>query len=152
MGEGTTIRLLLPIAAGPSEVPQFSPEPDLAAPIVGGRALVVDDEPIVLASSAEMVADLGFEVVQATSAQEAIHLLADQTFDLLMTDHLMPGMTGTELARAAKLSHPNLPVLIVSGYADLSDIAPELERLSKPFRPAELAAALAQARRCVEAG
>jgi CheY-like chemotaxis protein len=55
----------------------------------------------------------------------------------------MPGMTGTELAREMKAVRPDLPVLIISGYADLEDVAPDLPRLTKPFKEAELASALA---------
>lgn len=60
-----------------------------------------------------------------------------------MTDHLMPGMTGTELAREVQSQHPKTKVLIVSGYADAQGISSDLPRLSKPFRNDELAASLA---------
>ena len=62
--------------------------------------------------------------------------------DLVVTDHLMPGLTGTELARVLRAERPELPVLIVSGYADMDGIAPDLPRLTKPFRRDELAAGL----------
>jgi CheY-like chemotaxis protein len=65
--------------------------------------------------------------------------------DLLVTDHLMPGMTGTELARRLRSEQPRLAVLIVSGYADAEGIAPDLPRLTKPFGSADLAAAVAGA-------
>jgi CheY-like chemotaxis protein len=54
----------------------------------------------------------------------------------------MPGMTGAELARAARALRPSLPVLLVSGYAEVEGIAPDLPRLTKPFRAADLSAAL----------
>jgi FixJ family two-component response regulator len=54
----------------------------------------------------------------------------------------MPGRTGTELAREIQAVRPSLPILIISGYADLDDVAPDLPRLMKPFREAELSAAL----------
>ncbi len=63
--------------------------------------------------------------------------------DLVITDHLMPRMTGTELAYILRDRRPGLPVLIVSGYAETSGLDPELPRLVKPFRQADLAAALA---------
>jgi CheY-like chemotaxis protein len=62
---------------------------------------------------------------------------------LLVTDHLMPGMTGAELAAELRARQADLPVLIVSGYAEAEAIAPGLPRLTKPFRNAELAASLA---------
>jgi CheY-like chemotaxis protein len=62
--------------------------------------------------------------------------------DLLVTDHLMPGLTGAELAHELRPARPNLPVLIVSGYAETEGMEPSLARLTKPFRNAELAASL----------
>jgi CheY-like chemotaxis protein len=62
---------------------------------------------------------------------------------LLVTDHLMPGMNGADLARHVMSRQPGLPVLIVSGYAEAEGVAPGLARLTKPFRNAELASSLA---------
>ena len=62
--------------------------------------------------------------------------------NLLITDHLMPGMNGADLARAARVIKPTLPILIVSGYAEVDGLAPDLPRLVKPFRNAELAASV----------
>jgi CheY-like chemotaxis protein len=85
--------------------------------------------------------ELGFEVTEAGSVEEALRLIkAGADPDLLVTDHLMPGMNGVELARAVRALRPTLPVLVVWGYAELEGIARELPRLSKPFRRAELAA------------
>ena len=64
--------------------------------------------------------------------------------DLLVTDHLMPGMSGAELAGQARVLRPGLPILIVSGYAEVEGIAPGLPRLVKPFRVAELAERVAR--------
>ena len=69
---------------------------------------------------------------------------AGQIFDVLVTDHLMPGITGTELAYELASRQPNLSVLVVSGYAELEGVAPELPRLVKPFRQADLIAKLAE--------
>jgi CheY-like chemotaxis protein len=63
--------------------------------------------------------------------------------DLLVADHLMPGMSGADLARQVRSGCPDLPVLIISGYAEADGIAPDLPRLTKPFRNAELAQSLA---------
>jgi YesN/AraC family two-component response regulator len=62
--------------------------------------------------------------------------------DLVLTDHLMPGLTGTDLARILEEQRPGLPIVIVSGYADVEGVAPDLPRLTKPFRKAELAQCL----------
>lgn len=56
----------------------------------------------------------------------------------------MPGMSGSELARRVRAARPELPILIVSGYAEVDGIAPDLPRLPKPFRNSELAEAVAQ--------
>jgi len=58
----------------------------------------------------------------------------------LITDHLMPGMTGVDLSHAVRMRRPETPVLIISGFAEAEGIASDLPRLTKPFRQAELAA------------
>ena len=65
------------------------------------------------------------------------------TPDIVVTDHLMPGISGAQLARMLKASHPALPVLIVSGYAEEAGIDSDVPRLTKPFRNDELQASLA---------
>jgi PAS domain S-box-containing protein len=142
-GLGTNVELWLPRS---SAAPQVVEEAPHAGPDVGGRgtALLVDDEELVRLSTADMLADLGFAVTEAASAEEALRLIdRGQRFDLLVTDHLMPGMTGTDLARAVRSARPDVPVLVVSGYAENDGIAPDLPRLTKPFRKDELAASLA---------
>ncbi|HEY0043423.1 MAG TPA: PAS domain S-box protein [Allosphingosinicella sp.] len=142
VGVGTNVELWLPISAAPAE----DAEADRAgAPAALGRgaALLVDDEALVRASTADMLADLGYAVTEADSAEHALRLIAEGLKpDLLVTDHLMPGMTGTELAHSLRAAMPALPVLVVSGYADAEGIAADLPRLAKPFRSAELAAVL----------
>jgi CheY-like chemotaxis protein len=92
-----------------------------------------------------MLNDLGYEVIEASSAEEALRLLEQGAPpDLIVTDHLMPGMSGAELARAVRATRPGLPILIVSGYAEVEGIAPDLPRLTKPFRNAELAEQLTE--------
>jgi CheY-like chemotaxis protein len=107
--------------------------------------LLVDDEPLVRTSTAEMLSDLGYDVVEAESGEEALRLIREGLrLDLLVTDHMMPGITGTDLARIVRLEQPHVKALLVSGYADTEGVAPDLPRLSKPFRGAELAATLAE--------
>jgi CheY-like chemotaxis protein len=110
-----------------------------------GTALLVDDEDIVRASTADMLSDLGYAVVEAASAEEALALIdGGLAPDVLITDHLMPGMIGTDLAQVLKETRPALPVLIISGYAEDEGIASDLPRLTKPFRQGELAASLSK--------
>jgi PAS domain S-box-containing protein len=140
---GTNIELWLPISA-------VTPEPDVetvGAARLGherGIVLLVDDEDIVRASTADMLEDLGYVVHQAGSAEAALTLVADGLVpDLLVSDHLMPGMTGVDLADRLRDILADLPVLIVSGYAEAEGIAPHLPRITKPFRSAELEGGLA---------
>lgn len=142
LGEGTTITLWLPISAVPvqeGEVQQTLARTGKRM----GTALLLEDEELVRMSTAHMLTDLGYEVVEAASAEEAMQRIGEGlTPDLVVTDHLMPGMSGVQLARLLKADRPTLPVLIVSGYAEEEGLDPDLPRLTKPFRRAELAASL----------
>lgn len=140
---GTKVELFLPISAQLVDAGSGGDRSATDPPKVG-LVLLVDDEAIVRTSTADMLTDLGFEVVEAASAGEALTLLEGGLgADMLLTDHLMPGMTGTELAREARERWPDCPVLLISGFAEADGVAPELPRLIKPFRQAELAEMLA---------
>ena len=140
-GEGTTIKVWLPVAQARSLIAAIAA--DAEAGPGSGTVLLVDDEVLVRASTAEMLHDLGYRVIEVESAQEALRRFeAEGGVDILVTDHLMPGMTGTELTAAVRLRRPDMPVLLISGYADVEGIGPEVTRLTKPFRQAELGAAL----------
>jgi CheY-like chemotaxis protein len=92
-----------------------------------------------------MLQELGYSVLQAHSAEDALRMVRDGLRpSVLITDHLMPGLSGTQLARTVQNVLPDLPVLIVSGYAELEGIDPDLERLTKPFRNEDLAASIAR--------
>ncbi|WP_053000722.1 PAS domain-containing protein [Sphingomonas sanxanigenens] len=141
-GLGTDATLWLPVSAKPVDRPgEQEPAVAIAA---AGRALVVDDEALVRATTSDMLADLGYQVTEAESAEAALVLLDGDgaDFDLLVTDHLMSGMSGAELARIAGERWPKMRVLLVSGYADAGDLDTALPTLSKPFRHAQLAASL----------
>jgi PAS domain S-box-containing protein len=140
-GLGTDVQLWLPTT---TTSPEAAGRVEEAGPVtMAGRALVVDDEEVVRASTADMLADLGYHITEADSAEQAWDLIQGGLApDLLVTDHLMPGRTGTDLAREVLARLPATRVLIVSGYAEADEIAPDLPRLVKPFRQAELATAL----------
>jgi signal transduction histidine kinase len=143
-GAGTNIELWLPSTGEIAEV--AAPEVETVE-TGAGLALVVDDEPLVRASTAASLAELGYGVIEAESAEAALLLLDSGVHpDILVTDHLMPGLSGVELARRLQQRAPGCAILIVSGYAEVEDLAPDLPRLVKPFRHADLAAALAGAR------
>ncbi len=106
------------------------------------RILVVDDEPILAMTTVDMLTELGFEAVEAYSGLEGLSIIeSEPTFDLIITDHRMPEMSGPEFAAHVRAKVPNMPILIVSGYAaaPTNDIA-ALPLLSKPFSLAELEA------------
>ena len=141
-GVGTTVTLWLPVSGGSAEPLPVLPERGPAAK--AGLALLVDDEELVRGAAAYTLGDLGYEVTEAASAEEAIGLLdGGLRPDLVVTDHLMPGMSGADLARLLLARRPGLPVLLISGYA-LQSVDTDLPRLAKPFRGSELAAAIAR--------
>jgi CheY-like chemotaxis protein len=142
LGSGTTVELWLPVTEEAVARPERAERPD--APAAVGRVLLVDDEELVRATTSDMLTELGYAVVQAGSAEDALRLLdSSPAVDLLVTDHLMPGMTGTELAQVVRSRRPEMPVLLVSGYAESAGIAADLPRLTKPFRQSDLALSMA---------
>jgi len=137
-GKGTKVTLWLPVSAEPLPQALISTR-ESEGPLGPGVVLLVDDEDAVRNSTADMLSDLDYAVIEATSAAEALALIeAGQHFDLLLTDHLMPGMSGTELARRVRARWPSRPVLVISGFAEEEGIHPDLPRLTKPFRQTEL--------------
>jgi len=137
-GKGTTATLWLPVAPQPP-----SPQPVAPERTGGGRRatiLVVDDDPLVAMSTVEMLEDLGHQVIEANSANQALEILGDgRSVDLMLTDLAMPGMTGTELAEAARRRRPDMPILLATGYADVTTGQKiTLPRLSKPYMQSEL--------------
>ena len=145
-GIGTTIDILLPITKAIIEE-QADTSQTTASFVHAGTVLLVDDEELVRISTAAALRRLGYNVVEAPSAEHALGLLQNGLSpDVVVTDHLMPGMNGTELARYVQDQCPAAKILIISGYADAEGIASDLPRLSKPFRNKQLAAALAELR------
>ena len=139
-GKGTTAEILLPVA----DEPALADEPTQRALVTAPRRaaiLLVDDEDLVRVGTSEMLADLGYEVVAASSGAEALHLLrAGEEFDLMITDYLMPGMNGVELAEEAKRLAPDMIVMLVTGYSTIAEgPGSTLPRLAKPFRQTDLA-------------
>ena len=81
--------------------------------------LCVDDEENPLVLRKLVLQKAGYEVLTASSGKEALELTASRSVDLVLSDHLMPGMNGTELAQQIKAQHPNLPVVLISGVNEL---------------------------------
>jgi CheY-like chemotaxis protein len=101
---------------------------------------VVDDDPLVLMNTVLMLEDLGHSVVEASSGDEALQLLSgDIGFDLVITDHSMPKMTGVQLATRIRELRQDLPIVLATGYAELPDGGDlGLPRLPKPFTQKQL--------------
>jgi PAS domain S-box-containing protein len=141
-GLGTRVDLWLQVAPQPAEADR---QVKAAGTVnASGTVLLVDDEDLVRSSTADMLADLGYAVVEAPSAEEGLRLVSQGLRpDVLVTDHLMPGMDGVELARLLREQLPRLRLLVISGYAEAEGVAADLPRLEKPFRRADLARVLA---------
>jgi CheY-like chemotaxis protein/two-component sensor histidine kinase len=144
IGSGTTAELWFPVAEGRVAAPEVN---DGELPKQPRRAsiLIVDDENLVRSATAEMLREMGHSVIEAATGAAALERLnSREDIDLLITDYLMPGMRGSELAEDAQDIRPGLPVLLLTGYANLAKgEAAGLPRLSKPFREADLARAVA---------
>jgi len=150
IGCGTCATLWLPAWSGPEDESHVTSELE-APPCNTGVVLVVDDHDLVRASTAELLRELGFQVVEACSGEEAAELLDSGLHaDLLVTDHLMPGMSGVDLARLVEARRPGTPILLVSGYSDPAGIPPGLPCLTKPFRKIQLEEQIARLKQADE--
>ncbi|MDB5687188.1 MAG: Signal transduction histidine kinase, partial [Rhizorhabdus sp.] len=144
-GAGTRVDLWLP----PSDQP-IAAAPPVPPPAVGGvhgRILLVDDDMQVRRGTAEMLEELGYQVDQAASGADALAMVeAGLAMDCVVTDYLMPGMSGASLITALRAYRPAQPIVLITGYAapDL-ELAEPVHRLAKPFRQKHLAAVVAQA-------
>ena len=144
-GEGTIATLWLP-ATDDSRQESFPQVPEAESASRPLSVLLVDDDDLVRAGAAAMLEAIGHSVVQIAFAPRALERLAGQSFDVLVTDHRMPSMSGADLVRRARLIQPGLPAVLITGYADIIDAdSSALPLLTKPFRASELARALAEA-------
>ena len=118
------------------------------APKPGSRILVVEDDDFVRTSMVESLEALGHRVAQAADAEAGLRELRRERPDLMITDYLMPGMTGAELVQRARTDFPGLPMIIATGYADMRAIEQVIGEdvvLRKPFQLTELATSVEQA-------
>ena len=145
VGRGTIVRIYLPrIQAATDEMPRPAvPAPSTAADAGPALVLIVDDDASVRETVAEMVGSLGFSVIAAESGHQALELLAaEPRIDLVITDFAMPELNGAEVARRVRQARPGLPVIFVTGFADIESLRGEEWVLQKPFRRDGLAAKL----------
>jgi DNA-binding NtrC family response regulator len=149
-GEGSTFEVYLVRVQGINVV--GDDEVEVQAPCGHGETiLLVDDETPLVRLGEEMLAGLGYEPVgfdTSTRALEAFH--ADpQRFDLVLTDEVMPGMTGTQLAVTLHRIRPELPVILMTGYNESDRLHPPhianiQEILKKPLRSLDIAKSIAR--------
>ncbi|MEA2426326.1 MAG: hypothetical protein QOH13_2736, partial [Thermoleophilaceae bacterium] len=150
VGRGSTFEIYLPrtdtqsVAAAPAEGPLERGH--------GERILLVDDEKPLLIMTAELLTRLGYEPVPFSDPRSALASLQamPQEYDLVLTDEMMPGLTGTALARGVREAHAGMPIILISGYTgpmltQMALAAGAKAVLKKPVQSRELAAALARA-------
>jgi CheY-like chemotaxis protein len=147
-GAGTCVRLILP-AAEPAPMTAHEDEASATpAGLDGSEAtiLVIDDDRDVRAFLSAALEGIGHRVLLAQDGPEGLLKLQTSTPDLVLLDYAMPLMHGAEVARAARVSHPELPIVFVTGYAESDQLEAALGRdapvLRKPFTVAQLAAVL----------
>jgi len=149
-GQGTTVSIHLPRSHKPLSAVEPTPGPRRAAGRAKGRVLMVEDDDAVASMVSQMLAQLGYRASRASTADAALKVLeADQKFDLVFSDMVMPGdMDGRALAREIRRLYPHLPVLLTTGYSEAAAQAAGdgLRLLMKPYRIDALAAAVKAAR------
>jgi PAS domain S-box-containing protein len=143
-GQGTRVTLYLPRAKAETLV-EVATSGDLAGPMQQpGRVLLVEDNKEVADATREMLESIGATVQIASSAAAALDKLGAAEFDFVLSDIVMEGMNGLELARTIRKRHPDLPVLLATGYSTAAeDAAAEFVVLRKPYQAEALSAAIA---------
>ena len=142
---GTTVRMRLPLAGRPADAPAAASEEPLEGN--GELVLVVEDSGALRDLTRRLLEDAGYRVTAADSGDDALARGADEPPDLLLTDVVMPGMSGRELAEALWARTPGLPVVLMSGYTDDVVLRHGLlgagaAFLEKPFTRAQLLGAV----------
>ncbi|MFP5329029.1 MAG: ATP-binding protein [Alphaproteobacteria bacterium] len=149
VGKGTTVSIYLPRseAEAPVRLHPAAQRMSEEERVPGARILVVEDDPRVRTSTVEALQDLDYDPVACSSGAEAVKLFDGQTFDLVISDVIMPEMTGPELIRTLKKKRKDFAVLFVTGYVGEGEAENLVgyELLRKPFTVGALASAVATA-------
>lgn len=161
VGVGTTIGCYFPVAkkspaiklsslevpktADPAKYPESKEVPELAKNTKKENILITEDEEKVLSVLSRAIGSAGYNVYSASNAEEALRIFSKTKvhIDLLVTDIMMPGLNGKELADSAIKTNPKLKIIYISGYSDNAlfkegVIAPDIALLRKPFLPGKL--------------
>jgi len=145
-GQGTTVTLVLP--ATDKAVAESVEAAPASAVRKGTRVLLVEDNAQVRVFAEGLLRDLGCEVYAVEAAEPALKLLETEPFDLMLSDVVMPGMSGLALARLVREKWPQLPVLLATGYSDeIRNTGSEFGVIAKPFGIGDLSTAIATAMR-----
>lgn len=154
-GSGAVFRIHLPAQASPEDLPAMSsPGPD---PVGSGQTvMIVEDETLLLKLGSTMLRSLGYHVIAAEGPEVALEILKNEStkIDLLLTDVVMSGMNGRELATRVRTLHPGVRVLFMSGYTEDAIVSrgvleKDVNFISKPFTRQDLAI---QIQRCLNPG
>jgi CheY-like chemotaxis protein len=145
-GRGTQVAVYLPAVKGEAQSEPVVPE--VSQPIGDSgqnhTVLLVDDDHLVRDMLGDVLRQYGYQVRQAHSGEQALALL-DDGIDLLLTDFAMPEFNGAQLALAARERHPRLPVVFLTGYAELEGLElPGSLVIQKPVQAEELARVLSE--------
>lgn len=148
VGQGTSVKVYLPPASGKEEaVAHHDDDPGEVPAAAGQTILVVEDEPGVRESTARMLSEWGYRVVQAGGPAAALEMCrsGDVVPDLVVSDVVMPGMGGADLAAALAVAVPGLPVVFMSGYSHEGVLDPDVVLVEKPFTEEQMLRAVGAA-------
>lgn len=142
-GVGTTFRIYLPMVTVPGAATTAAPRQDDPPPGSGQTVLVVEDEPALARVVTRILAGAGYHVLTATDGRQALALFGQHDCDILLTDVIMPEMSGRRLAEIIHGTHPDLPVLYMSGYSNgllgtTHVLDGDIAFIEKPFTANEL--------------
>jgi PAS domain S-box-containing protein len=150
-GQGATFSIYLPLASAPAEA-MASHASTPGVPQGTEMILVVEDDAVVRSLTTEFLQQLGYTVIAAAGAEEAMMLFGEHRLKiaLMLTDVVMPVLCGNELAARLRALRPDLPVLYMTGYSDAAlqergALAPDMDIVRKPFDMSSLACRVRQA-------
>ena len=143
-GKGTTLHIVLPCSS--KELSKNAPATDVAALPEGLRVLLVEDNENVRGFAEVLLRDLKCNPTPANNGLEALDILGRQQFDVVFSDVVMPGMTGVQFAEAVRMMHPDMPMLLATGYSEQTILAEEtgFPVLSKPYDMTSLSKSLSR--------
>ncbi|HYM71509.1 MAG TPA: PAS domain S-box protein [Stellaceae bacterium] len=144
VGAGTVLTIYLPRATAGAV--RGAAQETAAEPVAAGTVLLVEDNPDVASASTGLLEQLGYSVRWVSSADAALREIGKDGFDLVFSDIIMPGrLDGLGLARVIRQQHPDLPILLTTGYSQAAQsVRADFPILRKPYRMDELRRAIAE--------